>query len=66
MEQMLNIGNKITKDAVYATARGLLMIIETKAGDNVKIAAINALAQSHGISHVTIDSCSFTGVPEKK
>ena len=59
---MLHIGADVgkMKAALPEITKALVAILNTSAGDSVKVAAIGALSKAFSVEHVTISDCSFT------
>ena len=60
MEALLKIGHH-DKDTMDAFSAHMAAILTCQAGDEVKIAALKALAESLPVRNVTVEHCTFDG-----
>lgn len=59
MEQLLSIGAKVDKESIEEVSSHIIKVLNTSAGDAVKIAAVNAIASALKVDNVTVSNCNF-------
>jgi len=59
MEQLVSVGAKVDSESVEQISEHIMKVVDSAAGDAVKIAAIQAIANALKVERINFSNCNF-------